>query len=235
MGSFLAGIGLDSEIMNWVKMLGSSILFSILSGGLIGIERELKNKPAGVKTNILICVGAALYAHISILLSGANNGAGGNFGDPSRVAAQIVSGIGFLGGGTIIQARGTILGLTTAATIWVVAAIGILIGIGYPVLGMFASISVVTILVLSNTFEDRVMGRSLKFALLLNLEDPDGSVRAAVNTALMAHDLSIEDFEVESKGIHTQVEVRYSGRRVSNKKFLMDLWSLPGVREVKQQ
>jgi uncharacterized membrane protein YhiD involved in acid resistance len=235
MGSILSQIGTDPSILGWLQVLGPSILFSILSGGLIGIERELKNKPAGVKTNILICVGAALYANISVLLSTANTGAGGGFGDPSRVAAQIVSGIGFLGGGTIIQARGTILGLTTAATIWVVAAIGILIGIGYPILGMFASVSVVLILVLSNTFEDRVMGRSLKFALQLSLDDPEGTVRAAVNSALLAHDLSVEDFEVEAKGALTVLDVRYSGRRMANKKFLMDLWSLPGIREVKQR
>src|SRR5690242_865263 len=102
------------------------ILFAILCGGLVGLERELKNKPAGIKTNILICVGSALFTSISLLMS-ASLADTGHYGDPSRVAAQIVSGIGFLGGGTIIQTRGTILGLTTAATIWTVAAIGMCI------------------------------------------------------------------------------------------------------------
>src|SRR5687767_6603450 len=102
--------------------LGPRILFAILCGGIIGLERELKNKPAGIKTNMLICLGASLYTSVSVMAS-QGIAESGHYGDPSRVAAQIVSGIGFLGGGTIIQARGTITGLTTAATIWVVAAI----------------------------------------------------------------------------------------------------------------
>src|SRR3954470_18547453 len=100
---------------NWsfVQLLhffGPRILFAVLCGGLIGLERELKNKPAGIKTNILICLGSALYTCVSILISQVNASTD-HFGDPARIAAQIVAGIGFLGGGTIIQARGTILGL----------------------------------------------------------------------------------------------------------------------------
>src|SRR5580698_4965694 len=101
---------------------GVKVLLAIACGGIVGLERELKNKPAGLKTNILICLGAAIFTATSVIISTAN-GPGGPPGDPSRVAAQIVSGIGFLGGGVIIQARGTIVGLTTAATIWTVAAL----------------------------------------------------------------------------------------------------------------
>src|SRR5689334_5071130 len=104
-----------------LQFFGPKVLFSVLCGGLIGLERELKNKPAGIKTNILMCLGATLYTSTSVLISSIH-AASGHYGDPGRLAAQIVSGIGFLGGGTIIQARGTVLGLTTAATIWTVAA-----------------------------------------------------------------------------------------------------------------
>src|ERR1700751_4326973 len=120
----------DWTFLQLLQVFGPRVAFAIICGGIIGLERELKNKPAGIKTNILICLGAAVYSSISILSSLAHS-ASGYYGDPSRIAAQIVSGIGFLGGGTIIQARGTILGLTTAATIWVVAALGICIGIGH--------------------------------------------------------------------------------------------------------
>lgn len=95
------------------------------------MEREIKGKPAGLRTNILICVGSALLSDLSInigLLAG-----GVRIGDPARLAAQIVSGIGFLGAGTIMQARGTVTGLTSAATIWVVAALGIAVGAGFYV------------------------------------------------------------------------------------------------------
>lgn len=99
----------------------------MLLGGIIGVERELSGKPAGLRTNILICVGSALLMDLSVRIGMVN---GTRVGDPARIAAQVVSGIGFLGAGTIMQARGAVLGLTTAATIWVVAAIGLTVGAG---------------------------------------------------------------------------------------------------------
>src|SRR5438045_5313715 len=89
-----------------------------LLGGAIGLERELGGKPAGLRTNILICMGSALYTQLSIsMVHGA--------ADATRVAGQIVTGVGFIGAGTILHARGAVVGLTSAATIWVVAAIGV--------------------------------------------------------------------------------------------------------------
>lgn len=105
----------------------AKLALSVILGGAIGLERELKGKPAGLRTNILICMGAALLTDVSISLS---VGGAGRVGDPARLAAQIVSGVGFLGAGTIMQSSGTVTGLTSAATIWVVAAIGIAIGSG---------------------------------------------------------------------------------------------------------
>ncbi|MBI1967840.1 MAG: MgtC/SapB family protein [Gemmatimonadetes bacterium] len=93
-------------------------------GGAIGLERELGGKPAGLRTNILICIGSALYTKLSITMASGT-------ADPTRVAAQIVTGVGFIGAGTILHARGAVVGLTSAATIWVVAAIGVALGAGY--------------------------------------------------------------------------------------------------------
>src|SRR5687767_13893044 len=90
-------------------------------GGAIGLERELKGKPAGLRTNILICIGAVLYTALSLHVSEGR-------GDPGRIAAQILPGVGFIGAGTILHTRGSITGLTSAATIWVVAAIGLALG-----------------------------------------------------------------------------------------------------------
>lgn len=100
---------------------------AVVLGGVIGLEREIASKPAGLRTNILICVGAALLTDVSVIMVERGGVAGV---DPTRVAGQIITGIGFLGAGTIMQARGTITGLTSAATIWVVCAIGITIGAG---------------------------------------------------------------------------------------------------------
>lgn len=190
-------MGLSSNSWSFFQLLqffAPKIFFSILCGGLIGLERELKNKPAGIKTNILICVGSALYTSVSVLVS-MSLAESGHYGDPARIAAQIVSGIGFLGGGTIIQSRGTILGLTTAATIWVVAAIGLCIGIGHADIAVASSITVVLVLVATNVFEDKVLGRSLTFACDILVEDPTGTVRNAINQALARNDLTLEDFD----------------------------------------
>ncbi len=122
------------------------ILFALVLGGLVGFDRELKMKAAGFKTNIMICLGATIYTSIAFLnLKGASPVI-----DPNRVSAQIVSGIGFLGAGAIIQGRGGIIGLTTAATIWVVAAIGYTVGSGYPIIASIFSLSVLVTLRLIN-------------------------------------------------------------------------------------
>ncbi len=199
----------------------------------MGLERELKNKPAGIKTNILICLGSALYTSVSVLISNVGSDAG-HFGDPARVAAQIVSGIGFLGGGTIIQSRGTILGLTTAATIWVVAAIGIAIGIGHHDIAVVISVTIVLILVGTNYFEDRILGRALTFACRVVVDDPHGKVRFAMNQALAQNNLVLDDFEISSDREYSVVKIKYLGHRSDNKKFVVDLWGIPGIKEVNQ-
>lgn len=100
------------------------LLLATLLGGLIGLERERSGKPAGLRTNILMCVGAALITDLSSYIAQAAGGPA----DHTRIAAGIVSGVGFIGAGTILQARGSVHGLTTAATLWVVAAIGMGVG-----------------------------------------------------------------------------------------------------------
>ncbi len=128
--------------------IGIQIIFALLLGGLVGYDREVKMKAAGFKTNIMICIGATLYTTISLLTLSQSSHS--SMIDPNRMAAQIVSGIGFLGAGAIIQGRGSVTGLTTAATIWVVAAIGYTIGVGYPIVASFFSITVLVVLRLLN-------------------------------------------------------------------------------------
>src|SRR5437764_4677603 len=108
-------------------------------GGAIGWERELGGKPAGLRTNILICIGSVLYTHLSIAMVG-----GG--ADPTRVTGQIVTGVGFIGAGTILHARGAVVGLTSAATIWVVAAIGVALGSGYYAEALVTTLGVLIVL-----------------------------------------------------------------------------------------
>jgi len=136
--------------------LGIQVLMALVLGGLVGLDREQKMKAAGLKTNMLICIGATLYTTISMLVVDAH--VGGAI-DPNRMSAQIVSGIGFLGAGAIFQGKGNITGLTTAATIWVVAAIGYTIGAGYPFSAAIFTITVISVLKLikpfNNIFENK--------------------------------------------------------------------------------
>lgn len=97
---------------------------AVISGGLIGIERQLRGKAAGIRTSILICLGTALFVTLGSSLPP-------NQADPTRVLAQVVSGIGFLGGGVILAREGLITGVTSAAVIWVLAALGAMIGFGH--------------------------------------------------------------------------------------------------------
>jgi putative Mg2+ transporter-C (MgtC) family protein len=122
--------------------LGIEIVTGLLLGGLVGYDREQKMKNAGIKTNILICIGATLYTAISMVVQAKF----GNSIDPTRISSQIVSGIGFIGAGAIMHHKGNIVGLTTAATIWVVAAIGVTIGFGYPVIATIFTLTILSVL-----------------------------------------------------------------------------------------
>ena len=128
---------------------------AVLCGGIVGIERELKKKPAGFRTNILICLGSTLFMMVSTAVAQASEGP---LADPGRIAAQVVTGMGFLGAGTIIRARGNITGLTSAAMIWLVAAIGLWIGAGYPITGLILTVLTVLTLTFLAAWERRVLG-----------------------------------------------------------------------------
>jgi len=107
------------------------LLLATVLGGAIGLEREMAGKPAGLRTNILICIGAVLFTQLSIDVAQIGHAQDGRpYGDTGRIAAQIVTGIGFLGAGAILHGEGAVIGLTTAATVWVVAAIGMAVGAG---------------------------------------------------------------------------------------------------------
>lgn len=118
-------------------------------GGLIGLEREIRRKAAGLRTNMLICLGACMFTMLSNRLAGAFGG------DHTRIAAQIVVGIGFIGAGCILRERGSVIGLTTAATIFVTASIGMAAGGGLYLTAAFATLILLASLVILGTLEDR--------------------------------------------------------------------------------
>ena len=99
------------------------ICVAVLCGAIVGFERQIRGKPAGIRTNILICLGTSIFIRLGAMYSGASV-------DPTRVLGQVVTGIGFLGAGVIIAREGLVLGVTSAAVIWVLAGIGAMIGFG---------------------------------------------------------------------------------------------------------
>ena len=116
------------------------LLFSFFAGGLIGLEREVVHKPAGIRTHMLVCLGCTLFALVA--LKSVPN-------EIARVIAGIATGIGFLGAGTIFKSSKEVQGLTTAASIWTIAAVGLSIGLGYYLLTLIAVIMILIILQLN--------------------------------------------------------------------------------------
>lgn len=182
-------------------------------GGAIGLERELGGKPAGLRTNILICLGSVLYTHLSIAMVG-------SAADPTRVAGQIVTGVGFIGAGTILHARGAVVGLTSAATIWVVAAIGVALGSGFYLEGIGTTLVVLAVLAGLGRAEKLVQRQSMRSTINVHarqgptvLEDLETLVRRAglevigVSSRQENVDLVIEFDTRGSKRLHDQVMI----------------------------
>ena len=126
--------------MELTQTIALKFILALVIGGIIGIERELRSKSAGFRTLILICTGATMFTIMSQYIGGAGN--------PDRIASNVVVGIGFLGAGVIYRGDKGVSGITTAASIWLTAAMGMAIGCGYYIIAIFGCISVVTVLFL---------------------------------------------------------------------------------------
>ena len=208
-------------------------LLAILCGGLIGVEREFRNKPAGFRTNILICLGSMLFMWLSIQVAGFVEP--GRPADPGRIAAQVVTGVGFLGAGTILQSRGRIIGLTSAAMIWVGAAVGMAIGAGYGLIGFLTTTLVLGVLVGLGLFESRVFGKCIFIECQVEFEDDRGRTRGEIDRILRTLDPAPQATNLRQSGDNLVLTLLYCDLHPQHKKFLGDLWKIEGVREVRPQ
>jgi putative Mg2+ transporter-C (MgtC) family protein len=134
---------IDISPLTW-----EALLCCFLSGIIIGLERQMRGKPVGMRTSALICMGTYIFIAITRQVS---NGVT----DPSRIIGQVVTGIGFLGAGVIMARHGAVIGVTSASAIWVLAAIGVVIGLGFPWLGVKLALLTVAILVGVDLVESR--------------------------------------------------------------------------------
>jgi putative Mg2+ transporter-C (MgtC) family protein len=234
---FLTGLGGENGLVSALQLglLGRLLLAAAL-GGLVGYEREISGKPAGLRTNLLICVGAALLMELSIGVAALANEQNvlvqSPFrADPGRIAAQIVSGIGFLGAGTILQARGNIVGLTTAATIWVVAAIGMAVGAQAYVIAIGSTVLVVVSLGVLGRVENAMIRRSRRSRYLISLDgDPDLLQR--VEDAFRSAGLRVDTESVEKKDGLWEAHFEVTGAASRHGAVLRDLIAREGIHRL---
>lgn len=213
------------SIQNWPPLLiALKLLLAMLCGGAIGFERELSRKAAGLRTNVLICIGAALYMIISRHIGG-----GAAYTDPARLAAQVVTGIGFLGAGVILQSRGSVTGPTTAATIFVVGAVGIGIGEGMFVLAVFSTVLIIMVLVVLRKVERAIIKRKRLFHYTLTTRDPAELLDGLLNVLEKEH-MQLEDFDVKDRpGDGREVKLSVITSLDGNRRLLRSLPSLGGA------
>lgn len=206
------------------------IAFALLCGLLLGAEREIKNKPAGLRTIILITLGAAFFMIVGDLIARVTEGPPEITRiDTSRVAAHVVSGIGFLGGGAIIQSRASIHGLTTAATIWVAAGIGLCIGLGFPLLATGATLIVLMVLIVLDPVRAWMSRRGRRRELNLLLPN-DALVLERVTSLLLDNDIRERDFQVHQLNSSLRLAVTYRSRGGDKQNLLNELAGIEGVR-----
>jgi putative Mg2+ transporter-C (MgtC) family protein len=215
-----------------LPMLGRLLLATAL-GAAIGLEREMSGKPAGLRTNILICVGAELFTELSVLVATGFLANDLMRGDPGRIASHIVEGIGFIGGGTILVAGGNVLGLTTAATLWVVAAIGMGVGLHLYWQSLGATVLVVITLVFLGRFERSVLPDKGEHVLRVVVAGDAGrdGLRAALGDTSMVHELSGHEHRDDASVFYYLLHGSTRQRDV----LLRRLADTPGVRSARYE
>jgi len=219
-------------IGNWNMLLpgpwaGTTlVLISAVCGLLVGAEREVKEKSAGLRTMMLVCVGAAVFTLLSAVVAGSQ-------GDRGRVASQIVVGVGFLGAGAILRGSEGVRGMTTAASIWAVAAIGMVVGAGYPVAGLALSLLMLTVLRGVAALERRYIGPCVYIAGSVLFRPEGGRSLVRIENILDAYRIPAAERRLETiaEGL-VRASFRYCCAHRQHKEFLVRLAGVPGVQEI---
>ena len=189
--------------MDFLVILFKLTLACIL-GGIVGLERESLNRPAGFRTYTVVCVGSALAMVVSIdMYTQFSHHVNA---DPGRIAAQVISGIGFLGAGTIIKEGASIKGLTTAAGLWVVACIGLAVGSGLYMEAIVTTALILFVLVYFSRFEKRITGMRLYKGIVMLVEDQPGQV-GVIGSILGDMNVLIKEINLNRVEIDNQLEV----------------------------
>ncbi|WP_434305245.1 MgtC/SapB family protein [Clostridium botulinum] len=188
------------------------IFLSIVVGGAIGFERERKNRPAGFRTHILVCIGSCIAVMIQLYIIQYMKEIiriDGEFryllsADISRMASQVITGVGFLGAGTIIRDKGSVKGLTTAASIWVVACIGISVGLGFYFLSLVGFL--VSLIVFEN-IESSVIDKNKEYNIIIEYL-PKNNVMEYIIGELLKNQITIKSIRVFDKNINEDETIK---------------------------
>jgi putative Mg2+ transporter-C (MgtC) family protein len=164
------------------------LLLAAILGGIVGLERQLRHKPAGLRTNMFICFGAAMFTVLSKQLAGVES-------DSARIAAQIIPGIGFIGAGSILHAKASVTGLTTAATLFVVASIGMAAGGGLYLTACFATLMILLALVLLGRMESMFSLKAFVTTYEVTGRNVEGMLRE-VNRVLDSEQLAMHSVHI---------------------------------------
>lgn len=211
------------------------MLLAILIGGIIGTERDMKNRAAGMRTHMLVCMGAAIVMmtneYIYMLYNQPNI-------DMTRMAAQVVSGIGFIGAGTILVTRDNrIKGLTTAAGLWAAAALGLAIGIGFYEIAIIGSILIIAVVTLMKPFKDFVLNRTSHSDLTLMIHSKDGFssfLHYTVQSEIKIINIQVEN-ETQSDNKNTELIFIVNmelGEQLTKEEIINSLESSDGIAHV---
>lgn len=215
----------------WAATL--KLMLACLLGGIVGWQRETRDQPAGLRTHMLVCVGSCLVMLVSIGAA-TTNGTLIARADPGRIAAQVVSGIGFLGAGTILRQGSGVRGLTTAASLWTVAAIGLAIGLGrgFGIIATIATLLVLATLAIFGRVETVLIARRQAHDLRIVLPRDQVSTlmrllaERGVNTRRVE---SIPPYEEDIQRLRLSLRIP---PRVSVEQITRELTVLPNVREI---
>lgn len=201
------------------------LLVAVLCGAIVGIERDRKEKPVGFRTLTLVSLGAAVFTMMSIRL-------GEKHGNPFGMAGQIVSGIGFLGAGVILRGRFGVSGLTSAATIWVMAATGIVIGAGYGGAGVALSVLILAVITVIAALEQQYIGPCEYWTCRISFDPNAGKTSVQLDDILDEYEVALRDRRISEAANCQQLHVRYCHMHRSHREFLLRIAEMPQVREI---
>ena len=202
---------------------------ALVAGGIIGYERERDSQPAGLRTHMILALGAALVMILSVNI-GIKYGS-----DPSRLAAQVVSGIGFLGAGAILRFGFNVKGLTTASTLWTTAMVGMAIGYGYYLVSLFAVVIMIIVLTLVERFEKKFVRVNVIRTVVVDVHDREGILREVRKTiSTMADALLAFSVQKSVKNKHMRLEIVARFNRNEKLEDMLEvISSIEGVKGIK--